>query len=84
MVYDADGNGLPGINIRLYNNQGYDERTVSKSGAIDFGAYDFPMGPDAAYFYLEIVDNLGNPFSAPEVVDYDPRCTSYVDWQSVQ
>lgn len=84
VVYGAGGSGLPGINVHLYNNQGYDERAVSKSGAIDMGAYDFPMGPDAARFYLEIVDSLGNPRSAPEVVDYAPRCTSYVDWQSLQ
>jgi hypothetical protein len=84
MVYDADGAALSGINIRLYSNQGYDERAQSKAGAIDLGAYDFPMGPDAARFYLEIVDNLGNPLSGPEVVEYRPDCTSYVDWRSVQ
>ncbi len=83
-VYDADGDRLQGIHVHLYDNQAYDEHTESKAGAIDKGQYDFPMGPDAARFYLEIVDNLGNPLSAPEAVDYLPGCTNHVDWQRVQ
>lgn len=81
-VYDADGNTLSGVNVHLYSDA-YDQRIQSKGG-IDMGKYDFPMGPDAARFYLEIVDNLGNPISAAELVDYDPACTNYVDWQRVQ
>lgn len=84
MVYDANRSGLSDVNVHLYNYAGYDDRTLSKAGAIDMGAYDFPMGPDEGRFYLEIVDSLGNPISAAVVVDYLPGCTSYVDWQRVR
>jgi len=83
-VYDADSNGLPGIRIRLYNDFGYAPDPISSKGPAEAGQYEFFMGPDAGRFYLVIVDNVGQPLSAVESVDYLPGCTNYVDWQRVQ
>lgn len=83
-VLDVNSHGLPGVNVHLYNNLEIDEVAQSKGGVLDMGAYDFPLGPDAARFYVEIVDASGRPLSAPETVDYSPGCTSYVDWQRAE
>jgi hypothetical protein len=80
-VTDSDGERLSGVHVHLYNNQEIDELTQSKAGALDMGWYDFPLGPDAGRFYLQIVDNAGRPLSPQETVDYSPNCTTYVDWQ---
>ena len=43
---------------------------VSKSGAMDFGMYDFPVLGRAIRYTLRVLDGGGNPISPPIVVDH--------------
>jgi hypothetical protein len=80
-VYDADGNGLPGISIRIYNDYGWSPPPRLSEGPPQIGKYEFTMGFDAGVFHLLIVDNVGQSLSAEVDVNYEPACSYYIDWQ---
>jgi hypothetical protein len=82
-VYDAAGNGLPGVTLLLYNDYGWtsDPPAVSE-GPPQAGKYEFPIG-NAARFHLVILDNGGQPISQVVDIDYQPDCSHRVDWQRV-
>jgi len=82
-VYDADGEGLPGVSIHLYNDYGWSAGKLSE-GPPQAGKYEFTMGLDSGLFHLLIVDNVGRPLSNAVDVDYDPACSNYIDWERVQ
>jgi hypothetical protein len=81
-VYDADGNGLPWVNISLYS-QWWSAPLKQSEGPPQSGKYEFAMGYDAALFRLLIVDANGQPLSAVIDVDYQPDCSYRIDWQRV-
>ncbi len=83
-VYDADGVGLQGIGIRIYNDYGWSPPPRLSQGPPQAGKYEFTMGADAGLFHLLAVDNIGRPLSAVVDVDYEPACSYYIDWQRVQ
>jgi hypothetical protein len=59
---------------------------ISKSGAVDFGRYDFPLNDSPNQYTLTIVDERGQALSPPVVVDHkqgssgDAPCHT-VNWQ---
>ncbi len=81
-VYDADGNGLPWVNVRLYSDW-WSAPLKPSEGPPNSGKYEFAMGLDAALFHLLIVDADGQPLSEEIEVDYDPECSFFIDWQQV-
>jgi len=81
MVYDANGDGLPGIGVRLYNDFGYSPDPIPSKEPPQAGEYEFAMGPDEGLFHLLIVDNVRRPLNPVANVDYLPGCTYYIDWQ---
>jgi hypothetical protein len=82
-VYDADGAGLPGVKVHLYNDYAWSAEKSSE-GPPQAGKYEFTMGSDVGLFHLVIVDNIGQPLSGVLDVDYQPSCSYYIDWRSVQ
>lgn len=82
-VYDAQGNGEPGVRVHLYNPWGYNEIRETKAG-VDAGNYDFVMGQQSALFRIEIVNSIGQAISPTWDIDYKGGCTTFVDWQQVE
>jgi len=82
-VYDADGNGLAGAQMYLYNDYGF-EAPQQTRGQPETGKYEYTMGSDAGVFHLVIVDGAGNPLSPVVDIDYQPDCSQRVEWQRIQ
>ncbi len=84
-VEDRKGAPLAGIHITLVDQWGNRADTVSKSGAVDYGHYDFPINHFANRYTVTIVDESGAPLSLPIVIDHlqgsggDAPCHT-VDW----
>ncbi len=84
-VRQADGAGLPGVHIALVDAWGNRAHAISKSGAVDYGRYDFPINYFANRYTLVVVDEAGHPLSPEVVVDHlqgeagDFPCHT-VDW----
>lgn len=84
-VRQADGAGLPGVHITLVDEWGNRADAISKSGAVDYGRYDFPINYFANRYTLVVVDEAGHPISPPVVVEHlqgeagDFPCHT-VDW----
>jgi penicillin-binding protein 1C len=70
-VVDALGAPLAGITIKLQDQWGNQASTVSKSGTVDFGQFDFPI-PSSSPHQLEIwvVDGSGAPASLPITIQH--------------
>jgi hypothetical protein len=70
-VINAAGAPLAGITVKLQDQWGNQASTVSKSGAADFGQFDFPI-PSASPHQLEIwvVDEGGAPASQPITIQH--------------
>jgi penicillin-binding protein 1C len=70
----VDGAGLPLAGVRLVLRDAWGNETVavSKSGQWDYGMFDFPIyGGDAPQeMLLTVVDEAGNPQSAPILVPH--------------
>ncbi len=81
-VYDADGNGLPWVNVRLYS-EWWSAPLKASEGPPQSGKYEFAMGLDAALFHLLIVDADRQALSEEIEVNYDPECSFRIDWQRV-
>lgn len=86
-VLDAGGAPLAGVRINLMDQWGNQAEAWSKDSAGDFGRYDFPVNFFPNQYTLMIVDDAGNPLSAPVVVDHlqgnggDAPCHSVI-WRS--
>ncbi|MBX7234367.1 MAG: transglycosylase domain-containing protein [Caldilineales bacterium] len=70
LVTNRDGAPLAGIHITLVDQWGNRADAISKSGANDFGRYDFPINFFPNGYTLTIVDEAGNPLSPPVVVNH--------------
>jgi penicillin-binding protein 1C len=69
-VLNRDMAPVPGVHIVLVDQWGNRMDAISKSGASDFGHYDFPIHYFANRYTLTVVDEAGNPISPPVVVDH--------------
>ncbi len=69
-VLNYSGAPAAGVHIVLVDQWGNRAHAVSKDGALDYGNYDFPLNFFANQYTLTVVDEAGNPISAPVVVDH--------------
>jgi hypothetical protein len=69
-VIGADGAPRAGVRIVLVDQWGNRADAISKSGATDFGNYDFPLNDFANQYTLRVVDEAGRAVSPPVVVDH--------------
>jgi len=89
-VYDQAGNPLPGVRLWMYDQWANEAFAESKSGAIDFGQYDFPIfhnGP--VMFYVTILGPDGSPISPTVEVPhrqgpYPAANCHWLDWKRVR
>jgi hypothetical protein len=85
-VIGRDGASRAGVYIVLLDQWGNRADAISKSGAVDFGRYDFPLNDSPNQYTLTIVDERGQALSPPVVVDHkqgssgDAPCHT-VNWQ---
>lgn len=84
-VRNRAGGPVAGVHIVLVDEWGNRADAWSKSGDQDYGHYDFPVNNFANRYTLTVVDDVGNPISAPAVVEHlqgsggDAPCHT-VDW----
>lgn len=69
-VLNRDGAPLPGVHIVLVDEWGNRADAWSKSGAADFGRYDFPINTFANRYTLTVLDEGGNPISASVTIEH--------------
>jgi len=69
-VLNRQGAPVAGVHIVLLDEWGNRADAVSKSGASDYGNYDFPINSFANRYTLTVVDGAGNPISPPVVVEH--------------
>ncbi len=82
-VYDAQGNGEPGVRVHLFNPWGYSAIVETKSGPDERGEYNFVLGGESGHFHIEIVNSVGQAISPTWDIDYQGGCTTFVDWRRV-
>lgn len=64
-VVNAGGGPVAGIQVNLRDQWGNQAYTASKSGATDYGLFDFPIPSGSPHeLYLTVMDGSGNPISA--------------------
>lgn len=80
-VYDAQGKGLPALEVRLYNLYGYQALFTTWTTNRP-GYYEFFMGPSSDDFLVEIRDPGGVRISEVAEIHYQPNCVSSVDWRA--
>lgn len=69
-VLNAAGEPVADVRLVAVDQWGNRAEAVSKSGANDYGAYDFPLNSFATRYTVSVVDAMGNPISPPAVVDH--------------
>jgi len=69
-VLNAAGGPVAGVRLTLVDAWGNRAEAISKSGAADFGMYDFPLNSFANRYTVTVVDGAGRPLSAPATVDH--------------
>jgi 1A family penicillin-binding protein len=69
-VLNTAGAPVAGVHILLVDQWGNRADAFSKAGAVDYGNYDFPLNFFANQYTLTVVDEAGNPISAPVIVDH--------------
>ncbi len=69
-VLDRSGAPLAGVHIVLVDEWGNRADAWSKSGESDYGRYDFPINSFANRYTLTVVDEAGNPVSAPAMIEH--------------
>jgi hypothetical protein len=69
-VLNRDLAPVAGVHLIMVDQWGNRASAVSKSGASDFGHYDFPLNYFANRYTVTVVDEGGNPISPPVVVDH--------------
>jgi hypothetical protein len=64
-VINTGGGPVAGIQVNLRDQWGNQAYTASKSGATDYGLFDFPIASGSPHeLYLTVMDGSGNPISA--------------------
>ncbi len=64
-VIDGTGAPLAGVSIKMSDEWGNEATTVSKSGAADYGMFDFPIPSGGPYnLYITVLGEGGVPISA--------------------
>jgi penicillin-binding protein 1C len=69
-VLNAAGGPVAGVRLALVDEWGNRAEAVSKSGAADFGMYDFPLNSFANRYTVTVVDGAGRPLSAAVAVEH--------------
>ncbi len=69
-VLNAAGGPVAGVRLTMVDEWNNRAEAVSKSGAADFGAYDFLLNPFANRYTVTVVDGSGRPISAPVTVEH--------------
>lgn len=62
-VLNSRGAPLAGVRIRMVDEWGNPNETVSKNGVVDYGNYDFPIGSARRDLFVTIVSENGTPIS---------------------
>lgn len=85
-VLNAAGGPVSGVRLTIVDQWGNRAEAISKSGATDFGAYDFPLNSFANRYTLTVVNGSGRPISPPVTVDHlqgasgDAPCHTVIWW----
>ena len=70
-VVNFEGAPVAGVRIVMRDPWGNHAEAVSKNGSDDFGRFDFPIYADGAQVLsLTVIDDAGNPLSAPITVPH--------------
>jgi hypothetical protein len=69
-VLNAAGGPVAGVRLTMVDQWGNRAEAVSKSGASDYGNYDFLLNPFANRYTVTVVDGSGRPISPPVTVDH--------------
>ncbi|MBW7886647.1 MAG: carboxypeptidase regulatory-like domain-containing protein [Caldilineaceae bacterium] len=84
-VLNAAGGPVPGVTVRMVDQWGNQSVAVSKSGASDFGRFDFPLYPSGPRdLYVTVLDERGSPASPTVTLRYPPPEGTpcyYVEWK---
>jgi len=88
-VYGRDGKPLAGVRLWRYDQWGNEAQSVSKSGQIDYGRYDFNLGDTPNVFYVTIIDAAGHPIAPVVEIQHHqgPRPEAnchFLDWRQVR
>ncbi len=67
---DRNGAATASIHVTLVDQWSNRADTISKSGAIDYGHYDFPINHFANRYTITILDESGAPLSLSIVIDH--------------
>jgi hypothetical protein len=62
-VLGAQGQPLAGVRVIGVDQWGNYMESISKSGEIDYGRFDFPLARDPREYYVTVVDDEGAPLS---------------------
>lgn len=62
-ILDAKGQPLSGVSVIAVDQYGNFMLSQSKSGALDYGSFDFPIDTNDREFYVTVVDENGAPLS---------------------
>jgi len=85
-VLNAAGGPVAGVRLTMVDQWGNRAEAVSKSGATDFGNYDFMLNAFPNRYTVTVVDGAGQPISAPVTVDHrqgaggDAPCHTVIWW----
>jgi hypothetical protein len=84
-VKDAQGNPIPNVGVKIYNDFGYMPPFARTDLA---GEYQIALGSDRGIFHLVIVDDFGSNASAVFDVDYPggnvQGCHIVVNWTRIR
>ncbi len=84
-VEDAQGNPIPNVGVKIYNDFGYLPPFARTDLA---GEYQIGLGSDRGIFHLVIVDDFGSNASAVFDVDYpggnEQGCHIVVNWTRIK
>lgn len=84
-VKDAQGNPIPNVGVKIYNDFGYLPPFARTDPA---GEYQIALGSDKGVFHLVIVDDFGSNASAVFDVDYPggnvQGCHIVVNWTRIK
>jgi hypothetical protein len=82
-VRDAQGGNLEGVRVRVSDQWGNVAEAISKGGD-EAGYYDVVRGMETVTWWVEVVDEAGNPLSPVvtiEPVQESASCWYQLDWQ---
>jgi penicillin-binding protein 1C len=70
-VINREGGPVAGVRLRFRDQWGNEAVAISKNGAADFGAFDFPIPASSPHeFALWVEDEAGNPLSPPVTIQH--------------